>query len=212
MVPFPWGFVDLDRTAWHVSYRRDALHHWYQWTNREKLTARQKKPSAWQRQKGQHQVDHRQRRRCFNSQFDGVIGWLERTLNEPPANAAASGAILHTHTCSSCEVSATPGAALSRSTASLPKATAFNVQEVRFFHRCRFNTIAGKNRRRAAPDGSFMFSLNVGLGISISIAPDRRYRAANHNAFASPAKSGEPPAFYVLDEPSIGLHQRDNAA
>ena len=98
---------DEDRTAWHVEYRREALRQLKVPTNRpyRKLTARQKQlvmhgsdkrvKVSWTTTNGEG---------AFNTRFDGVIGWLERTIKETGSEGrrARLARYYADHECSTC--------------------------------------------------------------------------------------------------------------
>ncbi|MEJ2274735.1 MAG: excinuclease ABC subunit UvrA [Woeseiaceae bacterium] len=151
--------------------------------------------------------------------FEGVLPNLERRYRETESSAVREelSKYLASHACPECE-----GTRLNRaarnvfiSDRSLPEITGLSVGHVReFFDRLELEgwraTIAEKVRKEISARVGFLS--DVGLDyLSLDRSADTLSGGeAQRIRLASQIGSGLVGVMYILDEPSIGLHQRDN--
>ena len=219
----PWGALgDEDRTAWHVEYRREIL---------DKLGVPTAKP--WRKLGERHRqlVLHGREERVavkwttangagtFNTRFDGVIAWLERTMKEADSDGRRDrlGQYFSALPCAACAGGRLKpeSAAVRVGGRTLPEICRLTIAEATAF----FADLPLDGERALIAAGvlkevraRLRFLLDVGLeyltldrgGPTLSGGEAQRIR------LASQIGSELTGVLYVLDEPSIGLHQRDN--
>jgi excinuclease ABC subunit A len=218
-----WGALgDEERTAWHVEYRRNVL---------EKLKVPLDRP--WKRLTEKHRqlVLHGTAERVkvdwetknssgtFNTKFDGVIPWLHRIQTETGSEWRRDQLLQYftEHPCKDCGGGRLKpqSAAVAIGGRTLPEVCHLTIEQAAAFF--RDTRLSGGQAQIAAGvlkevQARLGFLLNVGLeyltldrsGPTLSGGEAQRIR------LASQIGSELTGVLYVLDEPSIGLHQRDN--
>ncbi len=218
-----WGALgDEDRTAWHVEYRREVLDKigvdlgvvWKKLPQKQRdlvlhgTAERVKVNWATQNSSG-----------TFNSKFDGVIPWIERALNESDSDWRRDqlGKYQSSAPCGACKGSRlkATSASVRIGGRSLTEVCAQTIAEASdFFAKLPLTGGAKQIAQGVLKEvqGRLRFLVNVGLdyltldrsGPTLSGGEAQRIR------LASQIGSELTGVLYVLDEPSIGLHQRDN--
>ena len=218
-----WGALgDEERQAWHVEYRREVL---------DKIGVALDKPWKSLPQKQKDLVLHGVADRVkvnwstsnstgtFNTKFDGVIPWIERVMKESDSDWRRDklGQYFRDDICEACK-----GCRLKPTSASvrvggktLPEVCHLTISESSDFF-ANLGLTGGAQQIAAGVQkevqGRLRFLVNVGLdyltldrsGPTLSGGEAQRIR------LASQIGSELTGVLYVLDEPSIGLHQRDN--
>ena len=218
-----WGALgDEDRTAWHVEYRRNVLD-----KIKVPLDKPWKKLNEKQRQLVLFGADERVKvdwattnsSGTFNTKFDGVIPWLNRTQGETSSEWRREQLAQYftDHPCKACGGGRMKpeSAAVAIEGKTLPEVCHLTIENAQAFFAGLH--LAGGQAQIAAGvlkevQARLGFLLNVGLeyltldrsGPTLSGGEAQRIR------LASQIGSELTGVLYVLDEPSIGLHQRDN--
>jgi excinuclease ABC subunit A len=156
---------------------------------------------------------------CSNKPFEGVINVLNKRINEDDDGSLGStfASIQRTHTCSKCHGARIKPEALSIRVngKNIAEVSALSVEEALFwFNNIQLSPKEVKIVEKVIQEikSRLVFLKNVGLDYltlsrsswTLSGGESQRIR------LASQIGSGLTGVLYVLDEPSIGLHQRDN--
>src|SRR5665647_959815 len=169
-----------------------------------------------------HYVTVEGRKTTFDTTFEGAVSWLERRLRETESDAQREEIeqYMSSSPCPDCG-----GKRLKKEVLSIlfgglniAEVTAFSVSEAfEFFHNVK-STLTAREMMIASQilkelEARLGFLLNVGLDyLTLNRASGTLSGGeAQRIRLATQIGSGLVGVLYILDEPSIGLHQRDNA-
>ncbi len=165
-------------------------------------------------------INHRGRRVRRSHTFEGIIPNMERRYRESESNVIREelARYLSSHPCPACGGARLNEAARNVFIAghSLPQVTALSVGRcLEFFERLELPGKRGEIAARIVKEirERLGFLVNVGLDyLTLDRSADTLSGGeAQRIRLASQIGAGLVGVMYVLDEPSIGLHQRDNA-
>ncbi len=157
----------------------------------------------------------------FDSNFEGIITYLQRRFKETESDYVRSEIekYMVSETCPQCQGARLKPEALGITASGLAinEVTAMSIKEALDWFK-KLNTLSGREQQIAKPIlkeiiARLQFLVDVGLDYltldraSMTLAGGEAQRIR----LASQIGSGLSGVLYVLDEPSIGLHQRDNS-